>query len=227
MSKNLFLLLISLLILGACSSVEVDNTLVSDVEVSEIENKLTLAIRPVKAKPPTKTRPIPSPVVPTKLPISTSEGKNISVSMGPPAGFIEYLNPAAKVSLFIPENWRVQTPDHGHFVHIYSYPAGKYVGGETFKPGDMKCDLFFTSLTMEEYLQKSEEDRDKEYSFEVISEQEVVLLTGQTGIKREEYSFGHSNSLVAEINEGVVIFRCYGDLSRFDEVADTLHESES
>jgi len=60
----------------------------------------------------------------------------------------------------------------------------------------------------------------------IVSEQEITLQSGKSGIKVEVDSMGRSLSLITEVNERVVVLTCFGELEPFDEIAVTIDASE-
>jgi len=60
----------------------------------------------------------------------------------------------------------------------------------------------------------------------IISEDEIILNSGQPATKIDFKSMGRSILVITEIDEKVVILTCFGDFSRFDEIAVTLKASE-
>jgi hypothetical protein len=59
----------------------------------------------------------------------------------------------------------------------------------------------------------------------IVSAQEIALRSGRTGTRMEVESMGRSRSLIAEVNEQVVVLTCFGELAPFDEIAVTLGSS--
>ena len=60
----------------------------------------------------------------------------------------------------------------------------------------------------------------------IVSEQEIVLQSGEPGIWMEVESMGPSISLFTEINERTVVLTCFGESAPFDEIAGTLGATE-
>ena len=140
----------------------------------------------------------------------------------PPIGFIEYQDTVAGVSLFIPNSWIVTFVDPGHLATLQSYPEDKYVGGEELQPGDTKCDLaFWPDASTAELLQQWKSDPNAI----VISDQEVILTSGQVGTRLELENRGHSLSLFTEVNNQTVTLVCFGEFAPFEEIALTLQEN--
>lgn len=130
----------------------------------------------------------------------------------------------ACVSLSLPESWTVTLVLPGQSAILQSYPEGKYIGGEAFEPGDTKCDLTIRppDIGVAEYLQQLKSDP----TITIVSEQEIVLQSGEPGTRIEVESMGRSISLITEVNERTVVLTCFGELAPFDEIAVTLGVSE-
>lgn len=63
-----------------------------------------------------------------------------------PPSWNNYTNSELHFSLHFPESWRlVDNPNHasGGTTQIFSYPDGKYIGGEQFKEGDFKIEIAY------------------------------------------------------------------------------------
>lgn len=60
----------------------------------------------------------------------------------------------------------------------------------------------------------------------ILSEQEIILSSGQPGFRFELNNMGPSNALITEINGRVVVLTCFGDFTLFDEIAVTLKPIE-
>lgn len=208
----LFVITIALLFIGqACGF---SNEAASTVEPSSTMVPGTSSATPApvteqpSAVPATPTTNIPEPTPP---PVSL-----------PPIGFKEYQDAVAGVSLFIPDSWIVTFVDPGRLAILQSYPEDKYVGGEGLQPGDTKCDLTFRQDTdMAELLQQWQSDPNAT----VMSEQEVILTSGQVGTRLEIENRGHSLSLITAVNNQTVTLVCFGEFAPFDDIAVTLHEN--
>ena len=112
----------------------------------------------------------------------------------------------------------------GQYVILQSYPENKYVGGEMLEPGDTKCDL---GLRPEgESTSHLIEVWETDPITTILSEEEIILQSGQPGIRIELDSMGQSKSVITEINERIVLLTCFGDFSQFDEIAATLRASD-
>ncbi len=128
------------------------------------------------------------------------------------------------VSLFLPESWAITGVIEGDYAIFQSYPEDKYIGGEPRESGDTKCDLNIhpTGTSAAKLIQKWRENSDTT----IISEEEIVLQSGQTGIRLEMDNRGRSVSLVTEINSRAIQLICFGEPEPFDEIAVTMHEIE-
>ena len=167
--------------------------------------------------PPTE-QPSPVPATPT----TNSPEPTPPPVYEPPIGFKEYQDAVAGLSLFIPESWIVTFVDPGRIAVLQSYPEDKYVGGEGLQPGDTKCDLtILPDIGMAELLQQWKSDPNAT----VMSEQEVILTSGQLGTRLEIENRGHSLSLMTEVNNHTVTMICFGEFAPFDDIAVTLHEN--
>jgi heat shock protein HslJ len=208
------------------------------LEFLDATGSLILALEPppVVSEAPTPTPPTPTTVA-TKIaptaeatevpPTPTAKATEIPPppAFEPPAGFKRYVDTGSGVSLWVPESWTVIEPGpHGGPTILMSYPQDKYVGGEGRKPGDTKCDLYIhpPDVSVTDAIQALRSDP----LATILSEQEIVLQSGELGIKMEVESMGPSNSLFAEVNQRTVVLTCFGELAPFDEIAGTLSASE-
>jgi Tol biopolymer transport system component len=124
------------------------------------------------------------------------------------------------VAVYIPDSWIVTQIDPGQFAILQSYPEDKYVGGEGFQPGDSKCDLAIRppEVSETEVIQGIR----TESITTILSENEIVLGSGQPGVRLEVDSLGRANTLITTVNERVVLLTCFGELEPFDEIAGTI-----
>ena len=138
----------------------------------------------------------------------------------PPENFRLFQDTEAGVAVFIPEGWTVSEVVPGQGAVLQSYQESKYVGGEALEPADTKCDLTVrpSDIDVASHLQQLKSDP----TLTIVSEQEIVLLSGRPGIRLEVDSMGRSVSLITEINELTVVLTCHGELAPFDELAVTL-----
>lgn len=211
--KNKLLLcygyLIILLVIPACTvSTGVEQTLEPPGEtpsptISATPELVTVQPSPVPATP---TANMPEPTTPPVY--------------APPTGFKEYQDAVTGITLFIPESWVVSFVDPGQYAILQSYPEDKYIGGEGLQPGDTKCDLNFPLNTgAAELLQQWKSDPNAT----IISEQDIVLESGNSGSRLEIDNRGHSLSLITEIDNQAVTLVCFGEFAPFDDIAMTLH----
>ena len=112
----------------------------------------------------------------------------------------------------------------GQFAILQSYPEDKYIGGEPREPGDTKCDLSIRppDVSLADAIQAL---RSAPLAT-IVSEQEVVLQSGELGMRMEVESMGPSISLFTEIDERTVVLTCFGEFALFDEIAGTLGATE-
>lgn len=98
---------------------------------------------------------------PTKKSSSAIPTPTIQISPIPtiPPSWKNYTNSELHFSLHFPESWRlVDNPNHdmGGTTQIFSYPEGKYIGGEPFKEGDFKIEIAYLAnpkkLAIEELI---------------------------------------------------------------------------
>jgi hypothetical protein len=173
---------------------------------------------------------VPAPEPPTATPSPTVPAAMHTPSPELPAGLKRHVDTASGVAFWVPESWTVIEPGpHGGPTHLLSYPEDKYVGGEGFKPGDTKCDLYIHPLgtSVADVVPRNRVDP----PVAVVSEQEIVLRSGQLGRRFEVESMGRSLSLITTLqaatgNERVVVLTCLGELAPFDEIALTLGAGE-
>jgi len=167
--------------------------------------------------------------VATNAPSTESSNQNLPTitpipNFEPPAGFKEYQDNVAGISIYIPENWTVTGVIDGEYAIFQSYPEDKYVGGEGREPGDTKCDLNIRSAgtRAEELIQQWQSD----LMTTIVSEDEFILQSGVTGQRFVIDSMGRATVFITELNQRVVILTCFGDFILVDEIAVTLKTSE-
>jgi hypothetical protein len=114
--------------------------------------------------------------------------------------------------------------DSGRLASLRTYPEDKYIGGEAFQPGDTKCDLTIRPPDID--LAGHIEQKKSDPSVTIFSEHEIILQSGQPGVRLEVDSMSRSVSLVTVINERTVVLTCFGELALFDEIAITFHGIE-
>jgi heat shock protein HslJ len=142
-----------------------------------------------------------------------------------PAGFIEYRDSVAGVSIYIPESWIVTGVIEGQYAIFQSYPEDKYVGGGRREPEDTKCDLNIqpAGTNAGELIQRWESNE----LTTIVSDEEMILQTNLVGRHIVLESMGRSVALVTEINNRAVVLTCFGSPEPFDEIASTLNGSEA
>ena len=152
------------------------------------------------------------PVDPTPIP-----------DFDPPAGFKEYQDTVAGVSIYIPESWTVTGVMDGEYAIFQSYPEDKYVGGEGHDPGDTKCDLNIRpeGSRAEEMIQQWKADP----MTTIVYEDEFILQSGVRGQKFIIDNMGRATVFVTELNQRAVLLTCFGDSALVDEIASTLKDS--
>ena len=141
----------------------------------------------------------------------------------PPAGWKSYQDSATGVTVQMPESWVVTQILPNQSAILQSYPEDKYVGGEGRQPGDSKCDL--TIRPAEVDLAGHMDDLRSNPSLSVVSEEEIILHSGQPGFRVKVESLGLSVSLITEVNGRVVVLTCFGELAPFDGIAATIDGS--
>ena len=174
----------------------------------------------VPTQVPASVEPIENPALPTPTAVPPTEAP----APEPPAGFIEYQDSKAGISIYIPESWTKSNILEGEYAIFTSYPEEKYIGGEALESGDSKCDLSIRQDgdSVDELIQMWKSDG----MTTILSEQEVMLNSGQSGYRFELDSMGRANVLITEIHGRVVLLTCFGDFSLFDEIALTLKSFE-
>jgi len=142
----------------------------------------------------------------------------------PPAGYVEYRDSVAGISIYIPENWNVTGVIVGQYAIFQSYPEDKYVGGERREPGDTKCDLNLrpSVADTEELIQLWQDSP----MTTILSEDKFILESGLPGRRFVIDSLGQATVFVAELNQGVVKLTCFGDFKLVDRIAVTLKAVE-
>jgi heat shock protein HslJ len=168
------------------------------------------SVEPSNQEPPTI---IPEPVDLTPI-------QNIN----PPAGFKEYRDTVAGISIYIPENWTVTGVVDGEYAIFQSYPEDKYIGGEGREPRDTKCDLNIrpAGTHAEELVQQWQSDS----MTTIVSEEDFTLQSGLVGQRFVIDSMGRATAFITELNQRVVILTCFGNFTVVDEIAGTLKTSE-
>ncbi len=169
---------------------------------------------------PTPQQPTPAPPTPT---VQIQE-PTVSAAFEPPPGFKQYQDSVVGVSVFVPDSWAVTEIVPGQSAILQSYPEGKYIGGEVFQSGDTKCDLTIRppEIDVASLIQQLKSDP----VVTIVSEQVIVLQSGNPGTRGEVESLGRSVSLITDVRGRVVVLACFGELAPFDEIAVTLSEGE-
>ena len=170
----------------------------------------TLVTQPGPPTPTVQATPTQAPPEPTATAVPQ-----------PPAGFQLYEDPAAGVALFYPEGWFVTQVQPGQSAILQSYPEDKYVGGEARQPGDTKCDLSIrpADVSLASYLDQVGSDP----ASTLVAQDEVVLQSGERGVRLEVDSMGRSVSLVTEVNGRVLVLTCFGEAEAVDTIGATIH----
>jgi len=193
---------------------------------------LTQGCRSTLAATPTQEQRSPIPPTSTQdqpdLVLATSTAEIIKPTTTPtfviPVGFKEYQDGELNISVSIPETWVITGVIEGQYAIFQSYPEDKYIGGEGLDPGDTKCDLNIRPVG--ESVSALILQWKSAPMTTIISEGEIILQSGQPGIRIELDSMGRSNSIITEINKRVIVVTCFGDFARFDEIADTIRTCE-
>jgi len=117
-------------------------------------------------------------------------------------------------------DWVVTGEINGEFAILQSYPEGKYIGGEARHPGDTKCDMRIKppGIDFDDLVLEVKSNSNST----IISEETVILNSGENAIRFEIDSLGRSLFMVTEIEDKVVTLVCFGNLDRFDQIAFTL-----
>jgi hypothetical protein len=191
----------------------------AQLELLDASGNVILAFEPPSAVSTAAETPTPAPLAPTAEPTEVPPPV-----FEPPAGFVRYQDSMTGISIYLPESWVVTGIVPGEYAILQSYPEDKYVGGEAREPGDTKCDLSIRppEVSLADALQALRSDP----LATIISEQEIVLQSGEPGVRREVDSMGPSISLYTEVNERTVVLTCFGDFTLFDEIATTLGATE-
>jgi proline iminopeptidase len=140
-----------------------------------------------------------------------------------PVGFKEYRDSQTGITIYIPEEWTIQNQSivEGEYAIFSSYPPDKYIGGGARQPGDTKCDLNLnpSANSADDLIQQWETSA----ITTIVSEEDIVLNSGNSGIVFIIDSMGRSTTLATEIDNNLVTFTCWGESDLFDEIAVTLH----
>ena len=144
------------------------------------------------------------------------------INVDPPWEYHRYQDPVTGITVFIPRGWIVTGIIEGEYAILQSYPEDKYIGGEPRQEGDTKCDLNIKPLgiSSEELI---EQWKDSPMTT-ILSEEPFDLNSGQVGTRFEIDSMGISVSFLTELEGHVVVLTCFGDFSKVNEIAGTLHQ---
>jgi heat shock protein HslJ len=124
-------------------------------------------------------------------------------------GFKQYQDFETGVTVDVPGSWVITGIKPGHRATLQSF--------------DLKCELFIQNdVIMVDFINQMKSNE----AITIISEEEIVLSSGQPGTRIEMDSMGRSISVITEIKERVVVLTCFGDFAIFDEIAFTLQASE-
>lgn len=187
---------------------------------------LVQSCRSISAVSPTQYLPGPTQEPPLALPSPTPaiQPPTETPVVEPPVGFIEYQDSEVGVSIYIPGSWTVTGVIAGQYAIFSSYPEDKYVGGGKRESGDTKCDLNIRpqGISADDLIQQWKSND----MTTILSEQEIILSSGEPGFRFELNNMGRANALITKINGRVVVMTCFGDFTLFDEIAVTLRTSE-
>jgi len=144
-----------------------------------------------------------------------------TVSVDPPWEYNRYQDPVTGITVFIPRGWIVTGIIEGEYAILQSYPEDKYIGGEARQEGDTKCDLNIKPMgtNPEELIEQWKASP----MTTILSEEPFRLNSGQVGTRFEIESMGISVSFLTEFDGRVVVLTCFGDFSKVNEIAATLH----
>jgi len=195
------LLLVSVL-LGSCNLPA--STVAPEPTATHLAEPSQTALPATSVPPSPTSEPSPSPVPPFSL----------------PSGYRDYTDQPTGVIISIPDSWTVTGIQEGRFAILQSYPDGKYIGGGPREAGDTKCDLNLDpDLSGPEYLKAAWENNN---ITTLLAESTLTLAGGETSSRYEIDSLGRSNLILAELEGRLVTLTCFGELSGFDSIAETL-----
>lgn len=191
-----------------------DSAPISQPEVLPDES---VAVQNATAVPAGETTPV--------VAATTMTPAAATATAGPPPGFQVYEDETIGVALFLPESWTATQVFPGESAVLQSYPEDKYVGGEARDPADTKCDLTVRppDLDLAGHLEQVRSDP----TITIVSETEILLQSGRPGTRLELESMGRSLSLVAQINDRVIVMTCFGNLAPFDDLVASVRASDS
>jgi heat shock protein HslJ len=174
--------------------------------------------------PPTPTAVSPTSAADLETPTAEAAEPPAPATLQAPVGFKAYQDAATGIAVYVPESWTVTGVSPGESAILQSYREDKYIGGEAREPGDSKCDLTILEpgVSVPDAIQRLRSDA----LSTIVSEQEIVLRSGEPGMRMEVESMGPSISMFSEINKRTVVLTCLGELAPFDEIASTLGAAE-
>lgn len=149
-----------------------------------------------------------------------------TATIEPPSGYKEYQDSQTGVSIYIPDDWYIQTQNivADSYAIFSSYPPEKYIGGEARQAGDVKCDLNL------DHDERSIDDLLQQWASSalttIVSEEEILLNSGNPGRIFTIDSMGQSTTLVTEVHNRLVTLTCWGEFEDFKQIAVTLVGSE-
>ncbi len=180
------------------------------------------SVEPIGTRPadPTQTAlpPTAPPASPTPEP-SPSPVPEYTL----PAGYQDYSDPLVGITISIPGSWTVTGIREGEFAILQSYPEDKYIGGEPREEGDTKCDLNLApDLSGPDDLKAAWENSN---ITTLLAEGALPLAGGGTAFRYEIDSLGRANLILVDLAGRLVTLTCFGELSEFDPIAETLRKS--
>lgn len=192
------------------------------------ENDQTLTFRPLAQSPSVLETPSNDrPSVSQTNPNTGSEQTQSTEAIEPPIGYKEYKDSQTGISIYIPEDWFIQNQNivEGEYAIFSSYPPDKYVGGEARQAGDVKCDLNLNPdvSSNDDLIQQW----DSSSITTIVSEEEILLSSGNSGTILVIDSMGRSTTLVTKINNKLITFTCWGESVYFKQIAVTLRGSDA
>ncbi len=158
-------------------------------------------------------------------PVSEDLNPTPAPGLEPLDGYNLYQDTIAGISVNIPENWIATGVIEGQYAVLQSYPEDKYIGGEPLETEDTKCDLAIRAqgTQPDDLIEQWKTDG----FTTIISENDMLLNSGQAAKRYELDSMGLSTVMITEIDERVVVLSCFGNRELFDEIAMTLSVCES
>jgi len=194
------------------------------LEIRDATDSIVLAFEPPASAPVAPSAALATQTPSPSTPTAEAAGIAAPAAFQPPTGFKKHQDPVTGISVYVPGSWTVTGVLPGQSATLQSYPADKYVGGEPRKQGDTKCDLTIRprDVSVTDAIQALRSDS----LATIVSEKEIVLHSGELGVRMEVESMGPSMSLFTEVNKRTVVLTCFGELAPFDEIAGTLGATE-